>query len=134
MITVLAFICVRIGLLFFDASLQMFLLVLAAETALVGLMSLIAYRFASGFRFHWIWDRSVAFGFLRRSWPILISGITAVIYVRLDVVMLTWWSSPAEAGIYSAAARLSEVWYFVPTLLMNEIGRASCRERVCRSV
>src|SRR3546814_4170403 len=84
-------------------------------------MSLIAYRFASGFRFHWIWDRSVAFGFLRRSWPILISGITAVIYVRLDVVMLTWWSSPEEAGIYSAAARLSEVWYFVPTLLMNAV-------------
>src|SRR3546814_2860439 len=97
MITVLSFICVRICLLFFDASLQMFLLVLAAETALVGLMSLIAYRFASGFRFHWIWDRSVAFGFLRRSWPILISGITAVIYVRLDVVMLTWWSSDRKS-------------------------------------
>src|SRR3546814_9257768 len=37
------------------------------------------------------------------------------------VVMLTWWSSPEEAGIYSAAARLSEVWYFVPTLLMNAV-------------
>src|SRR3546814_14421256 len=35
--------------------------------------------------------------------------------------MLTWWSSPEEAGIYSAAARLSEVWYFVPTLLMNAV-------------
>src|SRR3546814_20113759 len=79
------------------------------------------YRFATGLRVHWIWDRTEAFGFLRRSWPILISGITAVIYVRLDVVMLTWWSSPEEAGIYSAAARLSEVWYFVPTLLMHAV-------------
>src|SRR3546814_12187678 len=44
MITVLAFICVRLGLLFFDASLPMFLLVLASETAVVGLMSRIAYQ------------------------------------------------------------------------------------------
>src|SRR3546814_4335850 len=107
MITVLSFICVRICLLFFDASLQMFLLVLAAETALVGLMSLIAYRFASGFRFHWIWDRSVAFGFLRRSWPILISGITAVIYVRLDVVMLTWWRSEEHTSELQSLMRIS---------------------------
>src|SRR3546814_20657101 len=45
--------------------------------------------------------------------------------------MLTWWSSPEEAGIYSAAARLSEVWYFVPTLLINAVfpGLLSLRRR-----
>src|SRR3546814_17531157 len=84
MITVLAFICVRIGLLFFDASLQLFLLVLPAETALVDLMSLIAYLFPSRFRFHCICYRSVAFLFLLFFWSILPPDLPPLFFFFLN--------------------------------------------------
>jgi len=118
---VLLFIGVRVVLLWLGASLQAFVVTLAVETALIGLMSLMAYRMARGAPLKWIWDTSVAIDSLRRWWPVLLAGLTAFIYLRMDVIMLTWWSSPKEAGIYSAAARLSEVWYFVPQLLMNAV-------------
>ena len=38
-----------------------------------------------------------------------------MIYMRLDVIMLGRMAGPAAVGIYAAATRVSEVWYFVPT-------------------
>lgn len=41
------------------------------------------------------------------------------IYMRMDQVMLgTMMESKAENGIYSAAIRIAEMWYFVPTAVI----------------
>jgi O-antigen/teichoic acid export membrane protein len=51
---------------------------------------------------------------LRDSWPLIFSGIVIMIYMRIDQVMLGEMVGPEEVGIYSAAVRLSEVWFFIP--------------------
>ncbi len=48
------------------------------------------------------------------SWPLLLSGLTVMIYMRLDLVMLRHMAGEAAAGEYAAASRLSEVWFFLP--------------------
>ena len=40
-----------------------------------------------------------------------------MVYLRIDQVMLREMVSPAELGIYSAAVKLAEVWYFIPMAL-----------------
>ena len=50
----------------------------------------------------------------RESWPLLLSALAVTIYMRVDVVMLGLIAGDEETGIYAAAARLSEVWYFLP--------------------
>lgn len=64
----------------------------------------------------WLRDTVVrARAMLSESWPLLIASIAVTLYMRADVFMLGLMTTEAETGVYSAAARLSEVWYFLPT-------------------
>lgn len=58
---------------------------------------------------------------LKEGLPIFIGAICAVIYQKIDTVMLKWMSGSSEAGIYSAAASISESWYFIPVAIMTSI-------------
>lgn len=69
----------------------------------------------------------IARGLLRESWPLLLSAVAVTIYVRVDTVMLALISGDQETGIYAAAARLSEVWYFLPMAAL-----AAVRPRLSR--
>ncbi|MCM0081364.1 flippase [Geomonas sp. Red32] len=60
-------------------------------------------------------DRKLARRLLKESWPMMFSGLAVMIYMRIDQIMLGQMLGDREVGIYSAAVRLSEVWYFVPT-------------------
>jgi PST family polysaccharide transporter len=63
-------------------------------------------------------DWSIANELLSYSWPEVISGLATIAMMRLDQLMLEAMVGPAEVGIYSAAVRISEAWYFVPTALV----------------
>ena len=56
--------------------------------------------------------------FLIESWPEIIAGFSAILFLKMDQVMLFYLSSESEVGIYSAAARLSEAWYFLPAAIV----------------
>ena len=72
------------------------------------------------------------------SWPILLAGIIAQAYQRLDVVCVGRWCGAADAGIYAAAGRLGDIAW-VPggilqvALLPKVIAWASGDEREGRS-
>lgn len=75
-------------------------------------------------------DRSIAnwtFNFqllkemLKDSWPLILSSISIVLYMRLDQVMLGEISTSKEVGDYSAAAKLVEVWYIIPMAITSSL-------------
>jgi PST family polysaccharide transporter len=41
--------------------------------------------------------------------------------MRLDVVMLQQMAGDREVGIYAAATRISEVWYFLPMVIVSSV-------------
>lgn len=93
-------------------------LVFAAEYVLLGTAHLVAYRRAAG---RWAWpgpERGWLAWFGRRSPWLLLSGLAEIVYLRIDIVMLERMQGVEAAGIYAVAARLSEVWYAVPVLLV----------------
>lgn len=55
---------------------------------------------------------------LGESWPLLVAGAAVLIYMKIDLVMLRLMAGEEEAGIYSAAVRISEAVYFVPAALV----------------
>jgi PST family polysaccharide transporter len=74
----------------------------------------------------WMWHRvrpSLAFGWhawrslLHESWPFALSSICIMIYVRMDVVLLSQMSTPEAVGNYAAAYGLVEVWSGTATAL-----------------
>lgn len=58
---------------------------------------------------------------LSESWPLLLSGLAVMIYMRIDQIMLGEIIGDDSVGIYSAAVRLSELWYFVPMAIVASV-------------
>jgi len=55
---------------------------------------------------------------LSQGWIIYVGSIFAVIYMKIDQVMLKWMVGAEEVGVYAVAAQLSEAWYFLPTAIV----------------
>ncbi len=56
---------------------------------------------------------------LRKGFWLGVSGIAAIIYLKIDQVMLGIFLSEESVGVYAAAAKLSEVWYFLPAAIVT---------------
>ena len=64
-------------------------------------------------------DKILAKKLLVRSWPLILSGFMIMIYMRIDQIMLGEMVNDYEVGTYSAALKLSEIWYIIPTIVCN---------------
>jgi PST family polysaccharide transporter len=61
---------------------------------------------------------------IRTCWPLVITGLSVLLYWRIDQVMLGQMAGDATVGVFSAAVRVSEVWYFFPTAITSAIAPA----------
>lgn len=68
---------------------------------------------------NWRFNRQLARYLLRLSWPVMISEFFIFVYMRVNQFMIGGMASPAELGRFSAALKLSEVWYFVAIALTS---------------
>jgi len=81
----------------------------------------------------WAWGRhpgrvhdlSVRFGSLRQllrdCWPNLLSALAIMIYMRIDQIMIGALLSADEVGIYSAAVKISGIWYVIPMAICQSL-------------
>jgi O-antigen/teichoic acid export membrane protein len=58
---------------------------------------------------------------LKDGWPLMLSGIAVMIYMKIDQIMLGQMVGDEAVGIYSAAVRISEVWYFIPMMIVASV-------------
>lgn len=112
---------VKVGLILIQAPLIAFAWAGILEIILSAIGFLVAYRM-NGHRIRlWHWDLTLANRLIRESWPLLISGLAVLIYMKIDLVMLGSMIGDKSVGIYSAAAKLSEVWYFIPLAILSSV-------------
>jgi PST family polysaccharide transporter len=90
-----------------------------AEVAFGALGLIIAYRLTKNNIKEWKFTYKRAKELLFESWPLLLSGIAVLIYMRIDQIMLGQIVGDTSVGHYSAALKLSEVWYTIPIAIMN---------------
>lgn len=77
----------------------------------------------------WRFSAPEARDLLRRTWPLVLSALALAANLKIDQVMLEAMAPRAEVGVYAAAARISELWYFVPVALSNAVFPALVRTR-----
>jgi len=93
---------------------------LLALTATI--MLLLLFRANASIRLSdWRFDKAHAKNLLSQGWVIYLASFFAVIYLKIDLVMLRWLTGSAEVGVYAVAARFSEVWYFVPAAIVASV-------------
>jgi O-antigen/teichoic acid export membrane protein len=111
----------KIYLIFTGADLLWFVLVSLLDQVTLAVSLYIAYRYQKLGSFYRHFDLTTAKKLLRDTWPLLISGFFIMIYMRIDLIMIKEMLGEKEAGLYSAATRISEMFYFIPMLLTNSL-------------
>ncbi len=103
------------------AGLFWFVIVSLIDQATVAVSLYIAYRYQKLGSFFRRFDMVMAKRLLKDSWPLILSGLVIMIYMRIDQIMIKEMLGEKEVGHYSAAVRLSEVWYFIPVIITQSL-------------
>jgi PST family polysaccharide transporter len=82
---------------------------------------IIAYWSSEGSLRRWRTSLTRARSLLRDSWPLLLSWISIMIYMKIDQIMLGEIIGDRAVGIYSVVVTLSEVWYFIPMVILSSL-------------
>ena len=93
----------------------------AINMCLMSLGYLFFYIIKVSHPFNWRFDFSITKELLRNSWPLLLSGGAAMIYMRIDQVMIKSMLGDTQNGYYAIAVRLVELWYFVPIIICSSL-------------
>ena len=118
---------VNVALIVADGPLLAFVAAAALEYALGGVLLVVAYLRLGGHPARWRFQGGTARTLLTASWPLILSGVANAINLRADQLMLGTMSGTDAVGTYAAAARLSEVWYFVPAAIAASVFPAMVR-------
>lgn len=115
------FALLKLVLLYFRADMTSFFILLAIETAVIGIATLILYILNNKNTKKLQFESNYAKGLLKKGFPLVLSSFTAIIYLKLDILMLSYYTTKFDVGIYAVASRLSEVWYVFPTLIATAV-------------
>ena len=123
----LLFAALRVFFIFINAPTAWFAAAYAGEVAFGAVGLVFAYQSCAGNMLIWSFTFARAVSLLRQSWPLIFSGLAIMIYVRIDTVMLKVIQGDYAVGLYSAATKVSEVWYFIPTAIVSSVSPAIMR-------
>ncbi len=109
----------RVAMILTEASLMSFVWLALIETLIISIGLVWIYTTRSSFSELFNASVSRAKTLMQDSWPLLLSAIAVTLYMRIDVIMLEEMSNSREVGIYAAASRISEIWYFIPMIIVS---------------
>ncbi|MEH2267757.1 MAG: flippase [Nostoc sp.] len=115
---------IKIALILTKAPLLAFAWVTLAEFAMSAIGLLIVYQVKGSSLWLWRWSFAAAKTLLKESLPLIFSGFAIMIFMRIDQVMLGQMIGDSEVGVYSAAVRVSEIWYFIPGAIVSSVAPA----------
>jgi|SRR6267142_446055 len=118
----------KVVLILADAPLAAFAAITALESAAGALGLYLAYRrFPTSGR----WEMILKQGWqlLRESWPFMMSGVSIMVYIRIDQIMIKEMLGEKELGLYAAALPLSQVWQVIPVVLATSLAPVIARKK-----
>lgn len=119
----------KITLILNEASLLSFLWIVLAESVFICVAMLAVYHWSGGRLTKWIFRIGQVRFLLQASWPLFLSGFAALIYMGIDKIMIGLILGDEAVGIYAAAVNVSQIWHFVPTVIIASVFPAILRAK-----
>ncbi|WP_226581132.1 flippase [Halobacillus litoralis] len=110
----LLFVIFKIVILTITESLLIISCVFIFEYIVMYMKYLITYRKINGRLRALKFRLNIAKRLLAESWPLAISILGSVIYLRIDQVMVQFIAGNSAVGNYALASKISEMWIFIP--------------------
>jgi O-antigen/teichoic acid export membrane protein len=110
---------IKVIMILVHAPLIAFVIAYSVEVFLISFILLIVYnKKEKNIR---LWEPTIKRSkeLLSDSWPLILSGIAISVFMKIDQIMLGEMLGDKSVGIYSAAVKISELWYFIPSIIVS---------------
>ena len=111
----------KVILIIYNAPLVYFAAAYLSEFVIMALGYFIILEWQKNHISKWIFRFETAKRLLKDSWPLMFSTVAVVIYTRIDRVILKYLMTDSDVGIYDAAVKLCEGWYFIPMIITSSL-------------
>lgn len=120
---------IRVAFILLEAPLIAFAIVIALEAALTAFALYFSYK---RFPCNGIWQKHFpeAKKLLQESWPYLISGLSIMLYMRIDQIMIKSILGEHELGIFAAIIPISNLWNMIPAAICMSIAPMMARKKI----
>ena len=112
---------VKIILVVNEAPLIWFASVYSLDVIVLAMGLVFAYLYNGENIFSWKWSFETSKYLLHDSWPLILAGVVVSVYMKIDQVMIKEMLGAKEVGLYAAAVKLSEAWYFLPMAIASSL-------------
>jgi O-antigen/teichoic acid export membrane protein len=111
----------KLSVIFLNKGIFWLTLIYIVEASIYGGILLFNYRKFGNHIRDWKFNKNIAKYLIMYSWPLMLSSIAISIHMGIDQVMIKNMLGNEQSGIYAIAVKLSEVWYFIPTLICTSL-------------
>lgn len=111
----------KILLIIFEQPLVYFAIVHLTEFILLSAGYYIIYRANKLSLSDWKYNGKTAISLFKDSWPLVLSGVVIIIYMKIDQVMIKNLMTVTDVGYYAVAVKLCEAWYFVSITISTSL-------------
>lgn len=70
---------------------------------------------------NWSFNKPIAKQMFSSSWLLMLTSVFTSIYMRIDQIIIKNMINETALGLYSAAIKLSEIWYFIPVIICSSL-------------
>lgn len=112
---------IKLILLYFNAKLVWFVGSLVFDAFILAQGYCYVYNKEGRFMRDWKFDKSWAFYLIRQSFPLLLSGAAATIFLQIDQIMIGNMIDKTSVGLFSVASKFIEILIYVPTILIQTV-------------
>lgn len=111
----------KILLIFLKYTLIWFSIVILLEQIILSIMLIFLFVLQGHSPLKWRFNLKLAKNLIHDSWPLILSGLMVMIYLRIDQIMIKSMINNQALGNYAAAVKLSEIWYIFPVVITQSI-------------
>jgi len=97
------------------------MIIYIVETSIYALLLLLSFSKFGDYINKWKFNTDIAKNILKDSWPLMLSAVAFGVYMKIDQVMIKNMLGNEQTGIYAVAVKLSEIWYFIPSIICASI-------------
>lgn len=115
---------------FYHVPLNVFLILAVLEPVFTGGLLYVFFNIKKTKTIKFNFDFNYAKELFSQSKWLILSGFMAIVYLKVDQIMIGEMLGGEELGIYSVAVRMSEVWYFFPTAIVASFFPKLLKSRV----
>lgn len=103
------------------ADLIWFVLVTLFDQILLGLSLALAYKLQRLGSFYRQFDMALARQMLGDSWPLILASVGTMLLFRIDQLLIKSFLGMEAVGLYAAAVKIAELWFFIPMIITSSL-------------